>query len=310
MLKLNSMIHPDYLRTFLALVETRHFTRAARDLHMTQPGVSQHLRKLEDYYGTPLVLREGKSFRLTDAGRALEAYARKLLTEHASFAQKLRTDDPFQGRCRITSPGSFSFRIFDVLLDLAAQHPGLDPHLMVAPNHDIPRLLFEERVDVGYTTREPTEPGLESRKFATEQLMLALPRRFKSPPTAEALLAMGFVDHPDGQAYASRLLGANYGPAFRDMRQVHARVFINQFNRILDPVARGLGFTVLPEHVGRRHSAGDVRLFGLDRPVSDVIYRVQRRGDPLPLRYATIDRAISSPAGSGGRRAATDKQNK
>src|SRR5690349_13516467 len=51
------MINPSFLKTFVTLVETRSFTRTATRLGMTQPGVSQHLRWLEEYFGATLIER-------------------------------------------------------------------------------------------------------------------------------------------------------------------------------------------------------------------------------------------------------------
>ena len=65
------MLNATWLDTFTTLCETGHFTRAAERLNMTQPGVSQHLRKLEAQLGQSLIAREGKSFTLTAAGEAV-----------------------------------------------------------------------------------------------------------------------------------------------------------------------------------------------------------------------------------------------
>lgn len=59
------------METFLTVCQTMHFTRAAELLHITQPAVSQHIRTLEQEYGAPLFLHEGKKLRLTEAGRLL-----------------------------------------------------------------------------------------------------------------------------------------------------------------------------------------------------------------------------------------------
>ena len=63
------MINPIWLHTFCTLVDVGHFTRSADKLHMTQSGVSQHIKKLELQLASELLVREGKSFNLTDAGK-------------------------------------------------------------------------------------------------------------------------------------------------------------------------------------------------------------------------------------------------
>ena len=64
------MLHSTWLETFVTLCDVGHFTRAAAALNMTQPGVSQHVKKLEEQVGQSLLSRAGKSFTLTPAGEA------------------------------------------------------------------------------------------------------------------------------------------------------------------------------------------------------------------------------------------------
>ena len=67
------MLNAQWLETFTALSETGSMTRTAAALNMTQPGVSQHVKKLEAQLGTPLLRRDGRSFTLTPAGERVRA---------------------------------------------------------------------------------------------------------------------------------------------------------------------------------------------------------------------------------------------
>lgn len=66
------------LRSFVAIAEELHFRRAAARLHMTQPGISQHLRALEEELGARLVRRDRRNVALTSAGEALLREARAI----------------------------------------------------------------------------------------------------------------------------------------------------------------------------------------------------------------------------------------
>ena len=87
------MMNPVWLRSFCTLVDVGHFTRTAERLHMTQSGVSQHVRKLEDQVGQDLLIREGKQFILTDAGERLYREARVIIQSLSNLEQRVR-DDP------------------------------------------------------------------------------------------------------------------------------------------------------------------------------------------------------------------------
>ena len=71
------MLNPLWLNTFKTLIDLGHFTRTAEKLHMTQPGVSQQIQKLENACGHSLIKREKKSFELTEQGRQVYEYALK-----------------------------------------------------------------------------------------------------------------------------------------------------------------------------------------------------------------------------------------
>ncbi len=68
------------LNVFLASAETLNFTRAAKQLHMTQPSVSQHIQGLERHFDLPLFIRSGRNLELTDAGLALLPFAREAVS--------------------------------------------------------------------------------------------------------------------------------------------------------------------------------------------------------------------------------------
>lgn len=63
------------MMTFLKVAELKNYTRAAGELNLTQPAVSQHIKKLEEHYGCKLVDAAGKGVRLTEQGEALYSYA-------------------------------------------------------------------------------------------------------------------------------------------------------------------------------------------------------------------------------------------
>ena len=76
--------------TFLAVCETMNFTRAAEQLRLTQPAVSQHIHLLEEHYGSKLFTYQGKRLALTAAGALLRDAARTMRHDEAYLAQQLQ----------------------------------------------------------------------------------------------------------------------------------------------------------------------------------------------------------------------------
>ena len=69
----------DQLRTFVAIVDTGSFTRAAEDVFKTQSAVSMQMRRLEERLGVKLFERSGRAIEITDDGTRLLNYARRML---------------------------------------------------------------------------------------------------------------------------------------------------------------------------------------------------------------------------------------
>jgi DNA-binding transcriptional LysR family regulator len=74
------MLDAHQLNVFLAAAKALNFTAAGRQLHMTQPSVSQHVQALEQHFEMPLFARTGRRLSLTDAGEALLPLAQKMVT--------------------------------------------------------------------------------------------------------------------------------------------------------------------------------------------------------------------------------------
>ena len=83
------MISLVHLRTFLAVVHFRSFTRAAVDLALTQPAVSAHIAQLEQEFNTALFNRTGRKIVVTDAGRLLERAAKDILARLEDVAGEI-----------------------------------------------------------------------------------------------------------------------------------------------------------------------------------------------------------------------------
>ncbi|KZX75938.1 hypothetical protein A3715_13940 [Oleiphilus sp. HI0009] len=79
------MLNPTWLKTFITLVDTGHFTQTAEKLFMTQPGVSQHVNKLEEACGHDLIKRNNKSFAITEQGRLVYRFAKQRMSDERSL---------------------------------------------------------------------------------------------------------------------------------------------------------------------------------------------------------------------------------
>ncbi|OEY65061.1 LysR family transcriptional regulator [Marinobacter sp. X15-166B] len=281
------MINATWLRSFCTLVEVGHFTRTAERLHMTQSGVSQHIRKLEERLGTGLLIRQGKQFTLTDPGERLYQEARGIIMALSGLELRVVEDPAYEGLVRVMSPGSVGMKLYPHLLALQQQHPKLVIDYRFAPNNGVERAIADYAIDIGLMTSASALEEVSCQPIATESLLLVTPAAVTQPDW-DVLMKLGFIDHPDGAHHASLLLGANY-PEFQHSNLFEKKGFSNQISLILEPVSRGLGFTVLPAHAVEAFPKPErISTHPLSVPVSETLYLALRRDKPVQNRTNTV----------------------
>ena len=85
------------LLTFIKVVEYKNYTKAAEALNLTQPAVSQHIKKLEAHYGLPLIEMKGKAINLTKQGEIVYNYVQVQRANEAHLVKKLnRVSQPIR----------------------------------------------------------------------------------------------------------------------------------------------------------------------------------------------------------------------
>lgn len=287
------MVNLVWLKTFCVLADEKHFTKTAERLHMTQSGVSQHVKKLEDDLGAQLLDREGKSFTLTESGKILLIEAKELLEKLDDLELRVKSDPEFTGQVTLMSPGSVGTLIYPQLLRLQEIHPELSFDYRFAPNDDIQQALIEDKIDIGLATIPIDTEWVVSKHLASEPLLLVTPSTVQHVDW-KSLQALGFVNHPDGEHHARQLLSKNFSE-FEHISQFKQSGRINQIHLILEPVSRGLGFTVLPQHAVRAFQSQHlISVHDLKQPVSETLYLCQRRNKSLPKRVNNTIAEISS----------------
>lgn len=176
-----------HLRFFVAVAEEGHFGAAAARLEMTQPPVSQGLRKLENHLGIELIRRTSRGAELTDAGRELLPRARLLVDDASRLVGEARrlaaTTDEFRWgttphvSARITSAGAVAIgrvvhtqhmsvaptstliqQVSSGVLDVAiVEHPAVTDALIAGPVIRLPRMIM---VPTEHATARSARPGL------------------------------------------------------------------------------------------------------------------------------------------------------
>jgi DNA-binding transcriptional LysR family regulator len=285
------MINPIWLKTFCTLAEVGHFTRTAQKLFMTQSGVSQHVKKLEQQLEIALLIRDGKSFSLTDAGLQLQQKGQALLNASDELEGLIKEDNEYAGCVKIASPGSVGLKLYPHLLDIQQAHPGLVIDYTFAPNKDIEQDLVNRKIDLGLITQLSQVSTLTSLKIADEPLVLLTPDKVKSIHW-QTLIELGFISHPDAAHHGQLLLSENF-TEFKHIEQLAHKGFSNQISLILTPVSKGFGFTVLPLYAAKAFAAQNlIKIHMLEKSVSESLYLCFNRRSNLTSRSKFIKSTV------------------
>ena len=169
-----------HLRYFIAVAEERHVTRAAERLGMQQPPLSQQIRALERELDVQLFRRLPRGVELTDAGAALLADARAILShiDHA-FATTKRTARGEQGQVAVgfTSSAPFNPFVPRIIRAYRDAFPLVSLTLDEGGTTDLIEDLRSERIDAAFIrTAIANQEGLVVSTLLQEPMVLALPR--------------------------------------------------------------------------------------------------------------------------------------
>ena len=169
---MNAPLDSRQLRAFRVLARTGSFTQTARELHLTQSGISHSMKALETEIGCRLLDRLGKKVVLTQAGEQLLQHAEKILIEMEAARESLTQLGKWgRGRLRLgASTTACQHLIPPVLREFKESFP--DHAISLEPG-DTPELvasLLRQRIDLALTLEVEREPQLEFHPLFTDEL--------------------------------------------------------------------------------------------------------------------------------------------
>ncbi|SEE49955.1 LysR family transcriptional regulator [Pseudomonas coleopterorum] len=250
---LNDRLDWNLLRTFRVIGQELSISRAAARLHLTQPAVSQALKRLEEQLGYQLIARRGPRFDLTEAGHKIFATAGEMYGQVSQMSQTLeQPGDDVVGKVRILMVSRIVNTRFDqYLATFHRRHPRVDFEIDVMRSSDIVSALLEKTASLGVSLNRRMQPRLEQRLFQRQRYMFYCgqhhPLYGQAGLTLEQLQAENFV------SFTSDQIGGMLSPLtiFRDQQGFSGRIVASSpsLEEIRRLVIAGMGLGCLPEHV-------------------------------------------------------------
>ncbi|MBA3776055.1 MAG: LysR family transcriptional regulator [Betaproteobacteria bacterium] len=164
------------LRVFEAVVRHGNSTRAAEALHMAQPTVSVHLRKLTDTIGVTLLEHVGKKVRLTAAGEEVYAACQRLFQTLSELDEAIADIRGLKaGKLRIATTTAGEYLLPPLLAEFVKRHPAIEVSLHVTSREAVLERLSRDTDDVYLLTNAPENNAIAAHAILPNPLIALAP---------------------------------------------------------------------------------------------------------------------------------------
>lgn len=293
------------LKVFEAVARHLSYSKAARELHLTQPAVSMQVRSLEESVGLALTEQMGKKIFLTEAGQEVAHYSQSIAVQLADLETALNLlKGADQGQLNIAIASTANAVATDLLAGFRTRHPGVAIQLGVTNRQEILAQLAANRIDLAIMGQVPDGMELQATRFMDNPLGIIAPpghplARKKRIPVAQ-LADESFLVRETGSGTrgAMERFFAERGVT------LHTSMEMNSNEAIRQAVSAGLGLGILSlqtlelELTLKRLVVLDV----VDFPIMRHWYLVHRADKRLsPVAQAFKNFVLASP-GAGSRK--------
>jgi DNA-binding transcriptional LysR family regulator len=273
------------LKAFEAVARHLSFSRAAAELHLTQPAVSTQIRMLEYHAGLPLFEQLGKKTYLTQAGTELLDFARAIIRQFEEAEAAMAHYKGIAGgrlNVAVISAGDYFFP--QLMVAFARRHPGVQLNLTVHNREELLGQLAANRTDLAVMVRPPAQDDTQHDAFAPHPyVIVAAPEH---PLAREARIGMAaLLRHP----FVVRERGSDTWHSMEDafgthLAELQIAMEIRSTETIKQAVIAGMGLGFLSAHtIGRELLDRSLAVLPVDGfPLMLHWYVVHRREKRLP----------------------------
>jgi molybdate transport repressor ModE-like protein len=161
------------LRSFLAVAQCGKVSTAAKQLHLSQPAVTAHLRRLEEIVGKPLVSRWARGVRLTTHGHALRTLSTEVQNTLSRIAALFHTEHKLSGELRFGASLTIASHVIpSFLAEFSRVYPGVEIELRVDNTEVVLESVREASYPFGLVEGNPRVAGLRLEQFVEDEVVL------------------------------------------------------------------------------------------------------------------------------------------
>lgn len=179
----NTIFMVDFrLRVFISVAQHLSFTKASKELYISQPAVSKHIQELENGYGIQLFERVSSSIRLTTAGELFLRHARHIVQGYTSLKADMNLlNNNYSGELRIGASTTIAqYVLSEILAKFILRFSEVKVVLHTGNTQQIDQLLLEHKIDVGLVEGESRKRDFRYSLLGRDELVLVTSEHTKS----------------------------------------------------------------------------------------------------------------------------------
>ncbi|MFJ7928686.1 selenium metabolism-associated LysR family transcriptional regulator [Peribacillus sp. NPDC096448] len=167
----------DPLKVFVTVIEQKNFSRAGDLLNLSQPGVSLHIRNLENELGTKLIYRSPKQVQITEPGKILYRHAKQMLNHYETAKREINEfNNVVSGTMKIGASFTIGeYYLPKVLAEFAAQYPMVDIQIIISNSNDVIQGIRSNKLDIGLIEGETDYKDIDVRPFMNDEMIVVVP---------------------------------------------------------------------------------------------------------------------------------------
>jgi DNA-binding transcriptional LysR family regulator len=288
------------LEAVVAIDDHGSFTAAATALALTQPALSRRVATLEAELGLPVFERVGRGVRLTDAGRAVLASARRMLHERRQLVAAVHDVAGIgAGRLDVAGlPSMIATHLVDVIGAFRSRHPGIELSVTgAADSAELEALVSSARCDLGIADLPLRQAGLRTVSLGSQDLMAVFPPgSVLAGPAADGVAVVTEAElrsWPLVALPASTSSRALVDEVFAQSPAGPRVVVTSDLRDVLVPlVLRGAGAALVPDRLAHDAAAAGAVVARVRPRVRREVGLVLRDGTQTPAVAAFVDLAL------------------
>lgn len=162
------------LKVFVSVAHYLNFTKASKELYISQPAISKHIKELEVTYGVQLFERMGGKIILTTAGTAFLRHAKSILESYRALSLEMNLlTGNFNGTLHVGASTTIAQYLLPALIArFISRFPEIHLTMLTGNSEQVEQALMEHRIDVGLVEGSSRHAGLRYSHFMKDELVM------------------------------------------------------------------------------------------------------------------------------------------